>query len=219
MLSFLVDSETCRHVLLERFLGAGLQAASQLCCQQGHPACDNCTRAAQVSVTTSLQVVQQKDWLPALLHLVRELEGKLPSGGSLSLRGLASAWLRSPTAPAPTWVRSPLLLYAILYRVLYLSFVPITVTGDGVLEPKERIIRWSAHVSVDSRGRYTAAQSAELQTIRLHASMWGPLMSGELDPAPHETLAAEVEQGAEDQSDLASESERDTDSDTESDNS
>ena len=200
LLEFLTNAETCRHVLLERALGAGGEAEAGLCCQAGEPQCDNCEHMASRHLLVMTLV--RKDWIPALLQVMREQEQA--SNGSLSLRAFAIAWLRSTQAPTPKWVRTPLLIFALLHDVLCVSFVAIHSYNDNdILRDRPRIVRWSAHVSIDVRGRCAAHSSPALQSVRLHASMWQPIMqASEKDGI--DKLAEEIATGerSHEQSDL-----------------
>ena len=201
LLRFLMDSETCRHVLFERALGGGEHVDAKLCCQPHQPQCDNCARAAAQGA--DVVTLARADWINALLTVMQEQEDALSSGETLSLRAFARAWLRSPRAPTPLWVRPPLLLLALIHEVLSISFVEIrSLKADDLLQSKPCVVRWSARVSIDMRGRRLARTSPALQSVRLPASMW----CGETDAGDEccDDLAMEIAAGEEDESDVES---------------
>jgi len=205
LLRFLMDGETCRHVLLERTLGGGDEIdEAKVCCQSDAPPCDNCARCAAAPEGDAVTLLR-KDWIPALLQVMDEQEQA--SGGSLSLRAFARAWLRSPLAPKPVWARAALFLLALIHDVLCVSFVEIRSQDDDLLHSKPRVVRWSARVTIDVRGKRVARLSPVLRSVRVPASMWGPLTQATAeDDGFYNDLVMEIAAGEEDGSDLDSDS-------------
>ena len=197
LLRFLLDTETCRHILFERALGAGLDEPGLICgaADASEPQCDNCRRGCADASST----VVREAWIPALLHLAADLASS--SDRPLTLRALAAAWLRCADAPKPRWVRPALFLLALLSEVFSLSFIAVARAHDTSVSPVDAPeqrppVSWSVRVSIDSRGRSVARESAALASVRLPAALWDASAAEEaLDEIAFDELAQEVEAG------------------------
>ena len=181
MLAYLLDSTTCRHVILNSYLGEGAERE----CDAADRArwCDNCCRRRgerlwwrgdEVPVAEG---VKRDQWVPSLLAVVRaaqtaRTQARGSAAGPPSLRRVAVDWLCARGEELPhAWARAPLLALALKHGVLRLGFEQLRQVGKDDARGRSR---WHAVVSLDASSLAVATDSPALAFVALHRSGFDP---------------------------------------------
>jgi hypothetical protein len=181
MLSYQLDTSTCRHVILNSYLGEGAETECDAA-EQGSW-CDNCCRRRGTPLwwrgdeVQAAEVMRRDQWVPSLLAVVRAAQTTRTkahgsTAGPPSLRRVAVDWLRVRGEELPqAWARAPLLALALKHGVLRLGFEQLRQVGKDDARSRSR---WHAVVSLDACSLAVACDAPALALVALHRSAFDP---------------------------------------------